>query len=248
MFFRDFIVNSVFFLTKYILPTFFLVLMLFLTSFASTINPPQNKIKLQLNQPTSFLIGVEEQKIFALELKQDEYIEIVFLANEGLDLSFMLYDPLGKNVLAGGNDESIPFIAKEQGEYILVIKLNKSQKLTGFHKVTLQYGNELSLPEKAKIDSRKINGYFIKIFNSSETEGQSLFFIEKDGKKKIVLKGYGSFYFCDDIKGYSFPTINEKRSVRLMKSALDKTGDGVPDIAIGYYSGRIVVLQHYFLS
>lgn len=238
MFSKTFIVNTIWFFTKYIILIVFLAFILVPTSFVSTINSSQNKVKLQPNQPTSLLIGIEEQKSFILNLKQEEYVEIVFLANEGLDLSFVLYDPVGKDVLVGNIDESISFIAEETGEYILVVKLNKSQKLTGFHKVTLQYSNELSLPSKVSyMDFRNLNGYSIKIFNSFEKQEPSIFFIEKNGKKKIVLKDYGSFHFCDDIKSYSFVTVDTKRSARLMKATLDKTGDGVPDIAIGYYSG-----------
>ena len=201
----------------------------------------QSRETLTPDQPVTFTLAPGEEKTFVIQLKESDFAEISWLANEGLNLSFALHDPSGRDVVEDllEVDTSISFVADKSGDYILKIKLNKSPEVTESRKITLQYGNQLKLPtENVESDVRKINGYDVKILRAPGEE-KSYHIIEKDKRLKSFMKTYGT-----TIAGFSFfydpsqaESAEEKKMARLLNSTSDKTGDGVPDVAVQYYSG-----------
>ncbi|RMH35667.1 MAG: hypothetical protein D6687_00205 [Acidobacteria bacterium] len=227
--------------TRYSFPRFCLLCLL---SYAFlSLNLAYGQDILKPHQPITFLLAPEEERTFVLQLKEDDFAEIFWIADRDLSLSFSLYDPSGQDLLENGFsaindvDDSIPFVAQTSGDYKFTIKSNESRDKES-QKITLQYTDTLKLPSKISERAfRKINGYDVKILNSAEEEKSTLL-IEKGGRPKLVLKDVfllSRFYFSDDVKhAYS---AKERRSAMLMKSTLDKTGDGTPDVAVEHYSG-----------
>jgi hypothetical protein len=211
------------------------------SSFSYGFKSETNQETLSPNRSITFALAPEEEKSFVIKLKESDFAEISWLANDGLNLSFVLNDPSGRDVVEDilDVDDSIPFIAGKSGDYTLEIKLNKSKEVTESQKITLQYINQLQLPTKnVQSDVRKINGYDVKILKSPEDE-KSYLIIEKDKRLKSFMKAYGS-----TIAGFNFfpdfaeaESAEEKSMALLVRNTPDKTGDGVPDVAIQYYSG-----------
>ncbi|MCA1625106.1 MAG: hypothetical protein LC768_04650 [Acidobacteria bacterium] len=190
-------------------------------------------------------------------MKEDGFAEISWLANDSLILSFDVYDSAKKNLLNANSseDESVLFVAPKDGIYTLVVRYDKSSEITERQNISLEYSNKFKLPAGTKQkDVRKINGYDVKIMTTPETEtesGDSIVLIEKNGRLKKILKsgagGVAGFSFGDDItKAYS---AKAKRVIPLIKNTVDKTGDGVPDVMIDYYSGGAhCCFETYFIN
>ncbi|MEO6050980.1 MAG: hypothetical protein ABIP78_06575 [Pyrinomonadaceae bacterium] len=194
------------------------------------------------NQPISFTLFPGMGKAFSLQLKEDQIAQITWLANEELILRSGVLDLLGIP-LEIGDSESLLFIAPKDGEYTLILKYDESSEIKDEQNITVEYALGFILPKRAKQkDFRKVNGYDIRIYTTPETgddSGSSTVIFEKAGRKKKILKDFGSDYI-----GYSFSdTISlpakpeTKRRAALIKNTIDKTGDGVPDVMIDYFSG-----------
>jgi hypothetical protein len=211
------------------------------SSFGYGFNPETNQETLSPNHSITFTLAPEEEKSFVIKLKESDFAEISWLVNDGLNLSFALNDPSGRDLVEDilDVDDSIPFIAGKSGDYILKIKLNKSEGVTESQKITLQYSNQLKLPTKnVQTNVIKINGYDVKILKSPEEE-KSYLIIEKDKRLKSFMKAYGG-----TITGFNFfpdfadaESAEEKSMALLVRNTPDKTGDGISDVAIQYYSG-----------
>ena len=203
----------------------------------------QASTALSPNEPITFVLAPAGERTFEIYLKKDDVAEISWLANEELELSFALYDPSGKNIIDEDSamTDSLPFVAPAEGKYLLTIKMaDNSSGADAGQKITLKYSNRLSLPTRTtKNDIRRINGYEVRILESAGDNAQSYLLIEKNGRFKKIYKSDGSlaagFYFGDDLSHtYS---ASDRASALLIKNTLDKTGDGNPDVQVGYYTG-----------
>lgn len=196
--------------------------------------------------PVAFSLFPDEIKAFRLQMKQDGFAEITWLANDSLVLFIGIFDSAGKVLESGNSSEidSLIFVAPTDGEFTLAVKYEKSSGITGPQRISLEYLNKFVLPPRTRQkDIRTINGYNVKIMTTPESGDESIdsvIVIEKGGKVKEVIKAGGGadyigFSFQDDLKGAK--TANEKRIAALVKNTPDKTGDGIPDIMIDYFSG-----------
>lgn len=212
--------------------------------FVCFVGAQEKQLSLKPNQPVTFSLSPNEEKSFSLTMKEDDFAEINWLANESLILSFNISDS-DKKIWQEANsidNESVLFVAPKSGEYTLVVKFKKDSELTERQNISLDYNNKFKLPVGAKLkDLRKINGYDIRIFlvNKKDEGEDSIVLIEKIGKLKKILKsgsvGGTGFYFPDNM-AEAFST-KAKQVIPLIKSTLDKTGDGIPDVMIDYHSG-----------
>lgn len=207
---------------------------------ASALAQNRPRTNLHLSQPITFTLAPGARKTFVIQLKKDDVAEVSWQANEELNLSFILRDPSGKDLIKEGPEvtDSIPFVAPLDGEYLLTITRKTVQDSPkGSHKITLKYDIRWQVPTGiSKTDVRKVNGYDVKIIKSTGDNANSYLLIERNGRLKKVYKGEGvGFYFGDDSSDAE--SDKERGSATLVGSTPDKTGDGNPDIEIGYYSG-----------
>jgi hypothetical protein len=207
---------------------------------ASVLAQSQPRTNLRLNQPVTFTLALGARKTFVIQLKKDDVAEVSWQVNEELNLSFTLRDPSGKDLTKEGPEvtDSIPFVATLDGEYLLTItRKNAQDSPKSSQKIALKYTNPWRVPtENTKSDVRKVNGYDVKILKPTGDNASSYLLIERNGRLKKVYKGGGvGFSFGDDSSDAE--SDKEKASATLVRSTPDKTGDGNPDIEIGYYSG-----------
>jgi len=156
------------------------------------------------------------------------------------------------------SDDSIWFVAQTDGDFVFVIKFVKDQdsEVSGTQRISLQYNNKFKLPVGTKQeDIRKINGYDIRIMRTpgNYDESKSIVLIERNRQLKRILKSSGG-----DPKGFSFPypdhitktdRADSRREISLIKNTPDKTGDGIPDVMIQYFSGGAhCCFEMYFIN
>lgn len=206
----------------------------------------QERPLLRPNQAVTFSLSPYETKSFTLQLKKDGIADITWLANDSLILAFGILDSSGKALEVGDStdNDSALFIAPKDGEYTFAIQFDKSSEIKELQNVSLEFRNTFSFPVRTKQkDIRQINGYNIKIMSTptvGDETGDSVVVIEKAGRiKKVIRAGGGADYI-----GFSFPdnivgakTAQAKRTAALIRNEPDKTGDGIPDVMIDYFSG-----------
>jgi len=197
--------------------------------------------------PVSFSLTKGARKEFRLQLKEDEFAELISLASDDLELEFDIFDPSGKPIKSGDSYTDVAlFVAPTAGEYRIVVKIAEDSKLTGNQKIWLEFNNAFKLPDGTKQkDIRRVNGYDVRIMTAPGSKGEdakSIVIIEKAGKLKKILRHFGGehvaqagFYFADDVT--KADTAAKKRSASLVANTLDKSGDGTPDVMINYFSG-----------
>jgi hypothetical protein len=205
---------------------------------ASALAQNRTSTTLRPNQPVTFVLAPGGRKAFVIQLKKDDVAEVSWQAKEELNLSFTLYDPSGRDLIKEGPEvtDSIPFVASRDGEYRLTITMKTDQySPKGNQKITLKYTNHwIVTGATSKSVVRNVNGYEIRIFESAGRDGKSYLLIEKDGHLKKVFKGAAQFSFGDDPS--KAESDQERVSANLVRSTPDKTGDGNPDVEIGYFS------------
>lgn len=222
--------------------------------FASVVNTQGQIPVLEPNKTRTFQLLPDEGKSFRLQLKRDGFAEITWLANKDVMLVVGVFDSSGKELeITDSNvSDSLYFVAPNDGDYFLFLQFDKSSEIGGQQTVSVEYEDSFRLPPRAKLkDSRVIAGFTVKIVNSAETE-ESIVMIEKAGRLKKILKEGGG---ANEYIGFSFPdpklasTAQGRRSSTLIRSTLDKTGDGVPDVMLDYFSGGAhCCFSTYFLN
>jgi hypothetical protein len=204
------------------------------------------------NKEQTFTLKGKEEKTFYLNLKKGEFAEISW--NDSLHRfpDFSLFSPSGKNIIEETYvTDSLPFVAVEDGRYRLNVKFDETENENAEAVISLGYTNLFKIPKSAKLRrQRKVNGYDIKVYNTSEDESSTYLLIEKNGKLQQLLKGgslvAGGFNFADDAALFDFP--EGKKSASLMRTTIDKTGEGTPDIAVQFYTGgaHCCTYLHFF--
>lgn len=231
---------------RYLTRTILLSVCLAVFSFVPFVAAQNKAPLLNPNRPVTFSLSPDEEKSFTLQLKKDGIADITWLANDSLILAFGILNSSGKALEVGdsSDSDSALFIAPDDGEYTFVIKFDKSSEIKEAQNVSLEYRNTFKLPIRSKQkDFRQINGYDVKIISAPTADdetGESIVVIEKAGRiKKVIRAGGGADYI-----GFSFPdtligvkSSQGKRNAALIRNLLDKTGDGIPDVMIDYFSG-----------
>ena len=225
-----------------------ILLLICLTVLSASLVGAQEKSVLNLNDLKTFSISPEQEKVFDLKMKKGDFAEIQWLANDEMPLSFKIYDSTRRDLLeqASADEDSIWFVAPKDDDFLVVCKFEKSENLTQPQTISIQYKNKFQLPSGTKLSgARKINGFDVKIMTTSNSQemvgGQnSIVLFEKNGQLQKIMKAFGDgsvagFHFADDIaRAYSK---EDKQSVFILKNTSDKTGNGIPDVMINYYSG-----------
>lgn len=202
----------------------------------------QNDV-LKLNQETKFVLKSKEKKVLFLNLKKGDFAEISWTDKFNNLTNFTMLSPGGEEVFETFYSENpLPFVAKEDGQYKLTIEAEESEN-NAENEVSIVYSNVFKLPKSAKVQrQKKINGYDIKVYNTSEAEQDgygTYLLIEKNGKLMDIMKGgsliANGFRFGDVSTDYDVSS--NKKSANLMRTTIDKTGDGTPDIAVQFYTG-----------
>lgn len=223
-----------------------------------------NQTNLIPNDPLTFPLSLGEKRSFTLQMKEDDFAEIVWIVNYNIRLNFKIFDSENKDLSKiYAVDESVLFIAPKDDKYTLVVEFEKQAEIDEFEKppsgkqtgisekqnISLEYNNKFKLPAGTEQNSiRKINGYDIKILTTPENETADIYpysivLFEKNGMLKRVLRSNGGlsagFSFSEDLsfsKEYTY-TKETRRSIDLIEDTLDKTGDKVPDVMLEFYSG-----------
>lgn len=197
---------------------------------------------LQVNQPTKFILKDKEQKVLHLNLKKGDFTEIKWEDSTNNYPKFTLISPNGKNLSEQYFiDDSMPFVANEEGQYKVIFESGDSDDKSDTE-ITIKYINVFQLPKTAQLKrQKKINGYDIKVYNnaSEDSDYGSYLLIQKDGKLVEILKNDSlvgdGLHFADNPA--DFYDAKGKTSARLIRTTLDKTGDGTQDIVVQSYSG-----------
>lgn len=194
---------------------------------------------LKLNRATKFLLKNKEEKVLILNLKKDDFTAIDWRDQLQRLPNFSILSPAGKDISREiYMDGSTMFVAKETGAYKLTMRFDDTDnEING--NVTVSYTNVFKLPKSAKLKrQKKVNGYDVKVYNN-EAESSTYLLIEQGGQLKDILKGGslvgGGFNFADEPSSYDGP--EGKKSALLMRNTVDKTGDGTPDVAVGFFTG-----------
>ncbi len=222
---------------------FFLICLTVL--FASFVGAQEKQADLKSNKPLTFSLAPGEKKSFALQMRKLDFAELSWIANDSVSLSISLYNPKNEDFYnqIAFEDDSVSFIAPETGEYTIDFEIRNSSEIKEPQNITLEYKNVFKQPPGSVVKAtRQVNGYIVKILLSPQTKsqyGKSIVLFEKGGQLQNILKSGGDdiqgFFFGDDIAHTYSPA--DKRSVALVKSTPDKTGEGTPDIMIKHYSG-----------
>jgi hypothetical protein len=216
-------------------------------SLATPARAPASGDLLKPNQLTTFSLEPKSEKLFVLQMKKGDFAGIEALMREELNLSLQIYDSSKSELLqfSDDSDGSVWFAAPNDGEFVLVAKLGDYQypEITAAERISLQYRNVFKLPAKTKVKGiRKINGFEIKIMTTPDSPdgplGDSILIISKNGQMGYIKKRFGTGY-----SGFSFD------DDPITKATIDKTGNGIPDILIDYFSGGAHCCFHsYFFD
>ncbi|HEY2866005.1 MAG TPA: hypothetical protein VGJ02_02830 [Pyrinomonadaceae bacterium] len=205
----------------------------------------QEAVSLSPDVGVRVTLSANREKSLSFDAAIDQYCEISSNATDEQPLTMSVLDPAGEVLVKYGDDTGdIVFIAPSSGKYRLVLKIDVPDaamaKTYGEKQFNINYTNKLQLPKDAQTRStRVVNGYQAKIVNEPGDEGKTYFLVQKGGKTKAIMREQkqleGGFYFSDDPDALEGGA--SQQSVALMRGTPDKTGDGIPDVAVEYFSG-----------
>ncbi|MEO6052361.1 MAG: hypothetical protein ABIP78_13670 [Pyrinomonadaceae bacterium] len=207
------------------------------------------------HQTVTFSLEPSQEQTYTIKLRENGFAEINWLVSDGVVLSVEIFDPLSKKLESISSDdwngESLLFVAPKEGAYRLVVQYRKESETKNKQNISIEFNDKFNLPPKAKLkDSRTINGFNIKIMSTSDA---NYVLFEKNGVLKRIMESDGGLA---DYIGFSFPdrleakmTAQARQKAALLRNTLDKSGDGIPDVMIDYYSdGTHCCYQNYFIN
>ncbi|MCC7308108.1 MAG: hypothetical protein IT173_11120 [Acidobacteria bacterium] len=223
--------------------TAFIFAMLIFTAFLSA----QTAESLSPGKPIAISLSPGDGRSFRLAMKAGDYAEVKLVSDEDQNASYAFLDEAGKVLSYGdtASTNSAVFIAPKGGDYFFIVKIDKSEDdKADARKITLEYSNKFALPKgsKQKVVST-INGFKVRIMfvpGEDPEYGDNVVLFEKGGALKGILRSDGNPGFT----GFSFPddpanaeNAAQRKQGALIRGTADKTGDGIPDAMIDYYSG-----------
>ncbi|CAN5306039.1 hypothetical protein BH20ACI2_BH20ACI2_21950 [soil metagenome] len=238
----------------YMTRTIFVAVFLTVLSVESVVTAQDKPQVLQPNHPVTFSLKPNEERLFSIPMKAGNFAGFEWLAGEN-EINLQVYDSAKKTILnfkANSYDEfsifdaisdETYFVAPNDDTFTLSVRRSSTSPSGDTQKFSIEYNNKFKLPIGTKQKAiRRINGYDIKILSTPEKKdigGESIIVMEKNGRLyKVMKNGSGEragFYFPDDLTEPF--NAESKREATLIRNTLDKTGDGIPDVMIGYYSG-----------
>lgn len=200
---------------------------------------------LEFNKATPVTISAGEVKEYTFKGKKGDYWEIKTPTEASIFISFELLAPTGEEILKNQDTNAPALILPADGEYKLRVFCSPVDGKPGPYSVDVVASDRFALPKGSKkVTTRRVNGYTITIYKSEE-EYLTALEIVRSGKRLAYLLGDSTipFSFMDHSIGVAGTA--RKRERELWQTA-DKTGDGVPDIAIEYYSGGAHCCYTYY--
>lgn len=198
---------------------------------------------LKPDAPERAALVPNQQKEFIFNARAGQLCDIRTNLKDYFTLEMMLIGPDAKPVIERSDASAgYVFIAPAGGTYRFSLKLaDLETKETAEKQFTVTYSNRLALPKTAVTTAaRRIGGYDVRIVEDPKEEGDSYLLIKKAGEiKGIMRRGKqmtGGIFFSDD-PGQEYDDASQKRANLLYRSTPDRTGDGIPDISVEYYSG-----------
>ncbi len=224
----------------------YLTTLVFVIIVFASVTAAQSIESLSPGKPVAISLSPGEARSFGLEMKAGDYAEIKFKADDNPEVAFGFLDASGKALVTGNSASSnaAVFIAPKDGKYTFLVKYEPSPDASGPRKMTLEYSNKFVLPKGSKQKAvSTINGFKVRIMfvpGEDPEWGDNVVLFEKRGALKGILRNDGNAGFT----GFSFPddpanaeTPEQKKQGALLRKTADKTGDGIPDAMIDYYSG-----------
>ncbi|MBV6496653.1 MAG: hypothetical protein DCC44_00260 [Acidobacteria bacterium] len=223
--------------------------------FASSVFGQEAAPLLAPGTKVTFTVAPDKDAKFSVELKADGFAQFAWAASDSNTFLYEITDSSGK-VLQKGDSSWINaayFIAPAAGVYSIRFFLDPKAEDKKPQTSSMTYGNDFTIPKRGEVKaSRKMAGYEITIVNVPDTEteaGESFVTIKKDGGLKNLLHSdVGS-----PAMGYSFAgtveksaPADERKTAALINNTPDKTGDGVPDVMLEYYSGGAHCCTTYY--
>jgi len=202
----------------------------------------------------TFRLEPDETKEFSIRLRKNGFANIEWLAAHDALIAIELVDSQG-SVLErvstdDWNSDALYFVAPFEGTYLLRIKLKRSETSIHPQSISVEYSDRFVRPSAARLkESRVINGYQVRIL---ATKDDNYVLFEKGSVLKRVMRASGGA----DYIGFSFPdklvpkmTPKARAQAMLLRDTPDKTGDGVPDVMVEYFSGGAhCCFQEYFIN
>jgi len=206
----------------------------------------QTPVPIKPNLPIKFTIKGKQSHEYMFDLSADDVCNITTDAAYELPMSIEIRTPTGETLVSDRDaTDGYVFVAAMPGTYVLKLYVyatlpdEELAKHIG-KQVTVRYSNKFVLPATAKTKATKtINGYQVKIADEPVDNGKTFLLVQKAGKLKALMTAEkqvtGGYYFSDDPE--QLDGANAKQSAALMRTTIDKTGDGTPDVAVEYYTG-----------
>ncbi|MFN2501147.1 MAG: hypothetical protein ABR530_03950 [Pyrinomonadaceae bacterium] len=197
-------------------------------------------LQLLPNKQETFKLIPGAGRSYVVTLKEGDVANITWLVSDSVLLKAGVLDPSGKPLEAGRRDNLL-FVAPTAGMYKVLFLYDEESEAVDTQSITIEYSNGFSLPKGSRLkDLRSLAGYNIRIYwAGKDMDGATTVVFDKGGLKKRILQDFGSDYigytFSDTVEPASSATARKRAA--LIKNTPDKTGNGIPDVMIDYFSG-----------
>lgn len=204
-----------------------------------------------------FKVEFNKPAVFDVRLKENGFAAFSWTTEEGRSwLSYSITNSAGGQEQRGDASyvHAAYFVAPKADTYSIKFFIDPKADDKQPQKVSLSLSDQFKVPANATVkDKRKAAGYDIElvtIHGSDDEAGATFATVKKGGRLKNIL--YGDIE--SPIMGFSFADASDdegvsaqgKKSLALIKNTADKTGDGVPDVMLSYYSGGAHCCTTYY--
>ena len=192
------------------------------------------------NTSANININVGETREFSFKGKKGDFWQLKESREWSVYPDVALIGPDGTDVLSGYEGYLRALVLPATGEYKLRFTLTRTDDgqdaKPGPHDLTVGYTDIFSMARgSVRVAKRMVGGYTAEIWQSKD-EYVTTLKIMREGGLEAVLIGESNMPFQFADTAADGKTAAERRAAQLWRTA-DKTGDGVPDLAIEYYSG-----------
>jgi hypothetical protein len=205
--------------------------------------PPivEDESELKPNVIKRIELAVNETKTYLIEGRKGGYFELLGTDDFTNPVSVALLDKKGIDIFDGLDEIFIPTaLFPEDGTYRLQISISKYQyeEIPPGKKVAVSFGykDSFEIPKGSKLNkSKKLGEYDLKIWTATELS-TTIFEMRRGRELKAVLIGTSpaAFQIVGDASLWRELSASERRSISRIT---DKTGDGVPDVILEFFSG-----------
>jgi hypothetical protein len=192
------------------------------------------------NKQETVSLTVGETKEFTIRGKKGDFWRMNDSPEWKVYPDITLTSPSGDELLSQQQGYVRALVLPEDGDYTLGMRLVKGESgeemSRGPYDITFSYTDVFTLPKGSVRTARRVvAGYVVEIFKATE-EYITTLRISRNGKPEVILLGDSMMPFEFADVAAQGRTAAERRAAQLWRTP-DKTGDGIPDIAVQYYSG-----------